>query len=202
MDHHERMKAYYDRRAPEYDRSIPGVGDVAQSKEMVEDTVALLRAISGLPPARVLDVGCGTGYLTQHLGGEVVGLDQSAAMLDIARERVPWAHFDRGDALNLPFADGSFDRVFASSFYGLLRETERERFLDEARRVAGEIVLMEPTPEFSPTGQSEGWEERVLSDGSRHTIYRRYFTAEGLAEELGGQVLLAGRWVVMAAARL
>ena len=199
MDHHERIKAYYDRRAPEYDRSIPGVGDVPQSKEMVEDAVALLRAISGLPPARVLDVGCGTGYLTQHLGGEVVGLDQSAAMLDLARERVPWAHFVRGDALNLPFADGSFDRVFASSFYGLLRETERGRFLDEARRVAGEIVLVEPTPEFSPTGRSEGWEERLLSDGSRYTIYRRYFTAEVLAEELGGRVLLAGRWVVMAA---
>lgn len=202
MDHHERMKAYYDRRAPEYDRSIPGVGDVPQSKEMVEDAVALLRAISGLPPARVLDVGCGTGYLTQHLGGEVVGLDQSAAMLDLARERVPWAHFVRGDALNLPFADESFDRVFASSFYGLLRGTERGRFLDEARRVAGEIVLVEPTRKFSPTGRGEGWEERLLSDGSRYTIYRRYFTAEGLAEELGGRVLLAGRWVVMAAARL
>ena len=202
MDHHERVKAYYDRRAPAYDRPVPGVGDVPQSIEMVEDTVALLRAISGLPPARVLDVGCGTGYLTQHLGGEVVGLDQSAAMLDLARERVPWAHFVRGDALNLPLADESFDRVFASSFYGLLRGTECGRFLDEARRVAGEIVLVEPTRKFSPTGRSEGWEERLLSDGSRYTIYRRYFTAEGLAEELDGRVLLAGRWVVMAAARL
>ena len=202
MDDHARMKAYYDRRAPEYDRSIPGVGDVAQSKEMAEDSAALLRAISGLPPVRVLDVGCGTGYLTQHLRGEVVGLDQSAAMLDIARERVPWVHFVQGDALNLQFADGSFDRLFASSFYGLLRETERGRFLDEARRIAGEIVLVEPTTEFSPSGRSEGWEERLLSDGSRHTIYRRYFTAEGLAEELGGRVLLAGRWVVMAAAHL
>ena len=202
MDDHERMKRYYDRRAPEYDRSIPGIGDVAQSKEMVEDRSALLRAISRLPPGRVLDVGCGTGYLTQHLGGEVVGLDQSAAMLDIARERVPWAHFVLGDALNMQFADGSFDLIFASSFYGLLREAERERFLDEARRIAGEIVVVEPTQLFSQGGQREGWEERVLSDGSRYTIYRRYFAAEGLAEELGGRVLLAGRWVVMAAAHL
>jgi ubiquinone/menaquinone biosynthesis C-methylase UbiE len=150
----------------------------------------------------VLDVGCGTGYLTQHLGGEVVGLDQSAAMLDIARERVPWADFVRGDALNMQFADGSFDLVFASNFYGLLREAERKRFLDEARRIAGEIVLVEPTQLFSQGARSEGWEERVLSDGSRYTIYRRYFTAEGLAEELGGRVLLAGKWVVMATAHL
>ena len=155
MDHHELMKQYYERRAPEYGRSIPGVGEAAPYKEIVENWPALLRAISGLPPARVLDVGCGTGFLTQHLGGEVVGLDQSAAMLDIARGRVPWADFVRGDALNMPFAEGSFDRVFSSNFYG-----------------------------------------------SRHMIYRRYFTAEGLAEELGGRILFAGRWFVMAAARV
>lgn len=132
----------------------------------------------------------------------MVGLDQSVAMLEIARGRAPHATFVRGDALNMRFADGSFDRVFASNFYGLLRDPERERFLDEARRIAREIVLVEPTPDFSPGGRREGWEERLLSDGSRHTIYRRYFTTEGLAEELGGQVLLAGRWFVMAAARV
>ncbi len=202
MDDHERMKAYYDRRAPEYDRSILGFGETAPPKDIAEDRAALLQAISRLPSGRVLDVGCGTGYLTQHLGGEVVALDQSAAMLDIARERVPWADFVLGDALNMQLADGSFDLVFASNFYGLLREAERKRFLDEARRIAGEIVVVEPTSEFSPTGRSEGWEERVLSDDSCYTIYRRYFTAEGLAEELGGRVLLAGRWVVMAAAHL
>ena len=158
MEDHELMKAYYDRRAPEYDSSIPGVGEVAASKDMDEDRAALLQAISRLPSGRVLDVGCGTGYLTQHLGGEVVGLDQSAAMLDIARERIPWADFVRGDALNMQFADGSFDLVFASSFYGLLGEPQRERFLDEARRVGGESFVVEPTRLFSQGGQSEGWE--------------------------------------------
>jgi ubiquinone/menaquinone biosynthesis C-methylase UbiE len=202
MDHHEHMREYYDRRAPEYDRSIPGIGEKDSCKRIVEDRPDLLRAVSRLPPARTLDVGCGTGFLTQHLGGEVVGLDQSEAMLEIARERVPWVGFVRGDALDMPFADGSFDRVFASNFYGLLRDPERARFLDEVRRVAGELVLVEPTPDFSESGRSEGWEERVLLDGSRYTIYRRYFTAERLAKELSGRVLFAGRWFVMAAARV
>ena len=202
MDHHEHMKQYYDRRAPEYDRSIPGIGEKDSCKKIVEDRPDLLRAISGLPPARTLDVGCGTGLLTQHLRGEVVGLDQSEAMLEIARERVHWADFVQGDALNMPFADGTFDRVFASNFYGLLRDLERARFLDEVRRVASELLLVEPTPGFSESGRSEGWEERVLLDGSRYTIYRRYFTAEELSEELNGRVLFAGRWFVMAAARV
>jgi ubiquinone/menaquinone biosynthesis C-methylase UbiE len=201
MSYLERMKEYYDRRAPEYDASIPGLGDEAEHPGIVEDRPGLVRAISALPPARVLDVACGTGFFTQHLRGEVVGLDQSEAMLEIAHQRVPQASFVLGDALEMPFSDRSFDRVFSSSFYGLLLEPERERFLNEARRVAGELVLVEPTPLLSKSGHPEGWEERGLSDGSRHRIYRRYFSAEQLAVEIGGRVLFAGRWVVMAGCR-
>ena len=46
--------------------------------------------------------------------------------------------------------------------------------------------------------EPEEWQERVLNDGSRHRVYKRYFTGEGLAEELGGgEVLHAGRWFVV-----
>jgi hypothetical protein len=81
----------------------------------------------------------------------------------------------------------------------LLPLEDRESFLAEARRVADGLVLVEPTPEWGPSGGTAGWEERVLSDGSRYRIYRRYFTAEAFAEELDAQILFAGRWVVMAA---
>ncbi len=50
-------------------------------------------ARASLPPARTLDVACGTGFLTRHLAGEVVGLDQSDAMIEIAREQAPNATF-------------------------------------------------------------------------------------------------------------
>jgi hypothetical protein len=63
--------------------------------------------------------------------------------------------------------------------------------------VADALILVEPTPKWEPSGRAEGWEERCLSDGSRYEIYRRYFTAEALAEELDGRILFAGRWVVM-----
>jgi demethylmenaquinone methyltransferase/2-methoxy-6-polyprenyl-1,4-benzoquinol methylase len=40
-------------------------------------------------------------------------------------------------------------------------------------------------------------QERVLQDGSRHTVYKRYFTATQLVSELGGaRVLHAGQWFV------
>jgi ubiquinone/menaquinone biosynthesis C-methylase UbiE len=191
MDYHEHLKRYYDRRASEYEEHE------AFREEPSEDLPALLHAISLLPPARVLDVACGTGFLTQHLGSEVRGLDQSEAMLEVARRRVPWAEFLRADAFRMPFADNSFERVFASFFYGLLPLADRGRFLGEARRVGGELILVEPTPEWAPSGRAEGWEERRLSDGSRYEIYRRYFTADAFAQELDGRILFAGRLMVM-----
>ena len=111
----------------------------------------------------------------------------------------PTADFVHGDALQMPFAERSFDRIFSSFFYGLLPEPDRERFLAEVRRVADEVVLIEPTPEWEPDGRMEGWEQRVLPDGSRYEIYRRYFTAESLAGEIDGSILFAGRWVALAA---
>jgi SAM-dependent methyltransferase len=67
---------------------------------------------------RVLDVGCGTGslasaLLADHPGVEVVGVDPSPAFVAAARARVPEARFEVGDAQDLNFGDGSFDRSFS-----------------------------------------------------------------------------------------
>jgi ubiquinone/menaquinone biosynthesis C-methylase UbiE len=191
------VKAYYDRRAPEYDDWWLGTGLHADRDRpgWAEEVDALSRALAALTPARTLDVACGTGFLTRHLPGEVIGLDQSESMLEIARTRVPAAAFVRGDGIELPFPDGAFDRVFTGHFYGHLEKAERLRFLVEARRVAGELVVVD-------SALREGHEpveiqERVLKDGSRWEVYKRYFTAAGLADELGGgRVVHAGRWFV------
>jgi demethylmenaquinone methyltransferase/2-methoxy-6-polyprenyl-1,4-benzoquinol methylase len=177
------VKAYYDARAPEYDDWYYGAGGFAQrDRPGWEDELdALERALRSLPAARTLDVACGTGYLTRWLPGEVVGLDQSSAMLAEARKRVPDAEFVQADALaGLPFADGAFDRAFTGHFYGHLEPAERERFLAEARRVARELVVVDSA------GSGESVEERELRDGSRWTVYKRWFTPETLLPELGG----------------
>jgi hypothetical protein len=44
----------------------------------------------------------------------------------------------------------------------------------------------------------EEYQERILNDGSRWEVYKRFFTGEGLAEELGGgRVLHEGHWFVV-----
>jgi ubiquinone/menaquinone biosynthesis C-methylase UbiE len=192
------VKAYYDRRASEYDDWWLGTGLHAERVRpgWDEEVDVLAELVASLPAARTLDVACGTGFLTRHLRGDVVGLDQSERMLSFARDQAPDATFVHGDALALPFEDGSFDRVFTSYFYCHLEEPERERFLAEARRVAPELVVVASVP--GAGDPVERYEERQLEDGSRWTVFKRVFTGEQLAAELGdGEVLHEGRWFVV-----
>ena len=197
----EPMRGYYDQRAPEYDDWWLGTGQFAQRDRpgWDEEVAQLVALVAALPAARVLDVACGTGFLSVHLAGEVVALDQSTAMLDIARERMPQRRVVCGEAVPLPFPDGEFERVFTSHFYGHLQGDERTDFLAEARRVAPGLVVVDAAlrDDVAP----EQWQQRVLDDGSRHTVYKRYFRAGELAEELGGATVLhEGRWFVVVAA--
>jgi ubiquinone/menaquinone biosynthesis C-methylase UbiE len=191
------MREYYDRRAREYDDWYLGTGRFAGRERpgWDDEVVRLLEVVAALPPGRTLDVACGTGFLTRRLHGDVVALDQSEAMLEETRRSAPGATLLRGDALALPVPDRSFDRVFTAHFYGHLDAPSRERFLAEARRVALELVVVDSSRASS--GEDEAHQERVLDDGSRWQVYKRWFTAEGLASELGGgETLFAGRWFV------
>jgi len=195
------MRAYYQARAGEYDDWWLGRGLYADRDRpgWHEEVEELCEVVRGLAPGRVLDVACGTGFLTQHLRGEVAGLDQSPAMVAVAAERLPGARVVQGDAVPLPFADGEFDRIFTGHFYGHLLEGERERFVAEARRVARELVVVDSA--LHDGVDPEEWQERVLNDGTRHRVYKRYFRGVALAVELGGgEVLHDGRWFVAVAA--
>jgi ubiquinone/menaquinone biosynthesis C-methylase UbiE len=85
--------------------------------------IARLRSVAGIDPGnRVLDVGCGTGNLAltaSRSGAEVVGLDLSREMLELARDSAQVAGEDpigwlEGDAEELPFGTNTFDVVLSS----------------------------------------------------------------------------------------
>jgi ubiquinone/menaquinone biosynthesis C-methylase UbiE len=191
------VKAYYDRRAQEYDDWWLGAGLFADRDRpgWDDERGRLAAVIAELPPVRTLDVACGTGFLTKHLRGEVVGLDASERMLALARAQTPNATFVQGDALSLPFEDGTFDRVFTSYFYCHLEEGERKRFLAEARRVARELVVVASIRRGDDP--PERWDDRRLKDGSRWTVYKRVFAGADLAHEVGGEVLFEGLWFLV-----
>jgi SAM-dependent methyltransferase len=183
----EPLTSYYEARAPEYDETTYELAraDPAAAR----DLSTLEQFVAELPAVSVLDVGCGTGWLTQHLRGVVVALDASEAMLRLASARVPDATFVRATVPPLPFPSGSFERVFASHVYSHLdTEAERRGFVTEALRVGHELVVVEQA--WRPGLPREAWEERVLRGGEAHRVFKRYLAAPALADELGGSVAL------------
>jgi ubiquinone/menaquinone biosynthesis C-methylase UbiE len=188
---------YYDRRAAEYDDFYLGTGLFAQRVRpgWAEELETLKKVLASLRFNSILDVACGTGFLTENLRGRITGLDQSASMLAVARSRIPPASFVRGDALALPFRSKQFDCLFTGHFYGHLDEPARRLFLAEARRISKSLLVVDAAQrEDVPP---EEYQERMLNDGSRHVVYKRYFTPERLMAEVGsGRTLHAGRWFV------
>lgn len=105
--------------------------------------------LSITPPAKVLDVGAGTGLFTwwwAKRGFEVVGIEPSANMID----RSPCGELlQPGDAYDLQFEDGSFDLVFAGN---LLHHLERpaEALREMARVSRGPVAIVEPNRNHAP----------------------------------------------------
>ena len=88
------------------------------------------------PGDRVLDACCGTGDLAlaaEAEGGRVTGLDFSERMLERARRKSSTVEWVRGDLLELPFPDGSFDA--ATVGFGLRNVEDLGRAVAELRRV-------------------------------------------------------------------
>ncbi|MGH2920209.1 MAG: class I SAM-dependent methyltransferase [Solirubrobacteraceae bacterium] len=94
---------------------------------------------------RLLDVGCGAGRfgrMAADRGATVAGLDATAPLVEIARERIPDGDLRVGEMEDLPWADDSFDVV--TGFNSFFIAADMVNALREARRVArpGAIVAM------------------------------------------------------------
>lgn len=147
------VEAMFDRIARVYDRmnAVMTAGMDRRWRERAAD-------IANVGPGdRVLDVATGTGDLAIELrrrvgdGGEVVGLDFSEGMLELAREKAPGIHFDQGSALELPYADGEF--AAATVGFGARNFSDLGRGLAEMRRVVrpgGRVVVLEITTPQKP----------------------------------------------------
>ena len=100
---------------------------------------AVIRKLRPLLPAnaQLLDVACGTGDLSialfEKTGAQVIGLDFCRPMLELAARKAPQLRFVEGDALQLPFAEASFDAITIG--FGLRNLSSVERGLGELRRV-------------------------------------------------------------------
>ncbi len=108
---------------------------------------AVVAAVEPKPGQRILDLAAGTGTSSlpfERAGATVIPADFSLGMLRVGHRRQPGLPFVAGDALHLPFRDGSFDAVTIS--FGLRNLSDRDQGLAEMRRVVrpgGRLVICE-----------------------------------------------------------
>lgn len=144
------IAAMFDGVASRYDLTNTVIS-LGQDRRWRRATRTALRAGPG---ERVLDVGAGTGVSTAELatsGAYVVGADLSLGMLHAGKRARPAVPLLAGDALRLPFADGSFDAVTIS--FALRNVTDVEAALTELARVTrpnGRLVVCEFSTPVNP----------------------------------------------------
>lgn len=140
----------------ERQRSMWAAGDYAALSVHIADVGEVVVDRAGIEPGmRVLDVGCGTGNAAlpaARNGAHVTGLDLVPELLEGGREKadaegleIEWVE---GDAEELPFEDGSFDRVLST--FGHMFAPRHRRAADEMARVCrdgGSIAVACWTPE-------------------------------------------------------
>jgi demethylmenaquinone methyltransferase/2-methoxy-6-polyprenyl-1,4-benzoquinol methylase len=167
---------------------------------------------------RALDVATGTGDLAVELkrrvgpGGEVVGSDFSARMLELARQKAPELRFEHGNALALPYDDDSFDA--ATVGFGARNFSDLPKGLSEMARVVrpgGRVVILEiTTPERPPLSWFfRLWFDRLIpllgrfaGDPDAYSYLpssvRRFPNARGLGAAMTAVGLVDVRWLLTA----
>jgi len=129
--------AGHDWLLPLYDPFVALLGGNRVRKKLIEQA----HLQSG---QNILDIGCGTGTLSvsiqkNHPGVHIIGIDPDIKALSRAQKKAQDAgvsiKFDQGFSDQLPYPDASFDRVFSTFMFHHLKQSEKEKTLQEVRRV-------------------------------------------------------------------
>lgn len=145
------QKDYYNKTAKQYDK-----WHIETASAKLIDTWNfnnLKKFLSGQRIERCLDLACGTGRLSNkllELSQEVYGVDISAEVLKIAKQKYPQLKLNESEVTNLPYQDNYFDLVIING--SLHHFFAVEETLKEARRVlkpGGAFVLLgEPNKNY------------------------------------------------------
>ncbi|MEG0326797.1 MAG: methyltransferase domain-containing protein [Cellulosilyticaceae bacterium] len=140
----------FDNWARSYDRDVKadrGTLKIYENYEVLLDSVVKEAIKSTADGAQILDIGVGTGNLSNrlyNLGYDITGVDQSRAMLEVAKSKNSGLKVRLGEFMKLPFENKSFDAIVSTYAFHHLDEKEKEVAVEEMIRVLaddGVIVI-------------------------------------------------------------
>jgi demethylmenaquinone methyltransferase/2-methoxy-6-polyprenyl-1,4-benzoquinol methylase len=193
-----RMLAYYDERAPEYDEAYTlgtGTASISDPEVFKADARALESVVARIVRGRVIDLACGTAYWLPHYAANCAHItlfDQSARMLGEARAKAAGldilqrCDFVQGDFFEHEFSLHSHDTALVGFFLSHFTEAQEEALFDALRTVlgsAGRFLILDSawSPERATFNRKIERQPRLLNDGTRFEIYKRYCDREDIS---------------------
>jgi len=109
-------------------------GKVYRRKKREKELKFFLKLLDKKLGEKVLELGCSSGFLTEHLG-EITAIDTSERMLEIANSKNSQANCIPGDMFDLPFKDNTFDKVVTMRVWNHLNKEDLRKAMKESKRV-------------------------------------------------------------------
>lgn len=176
MDPIQKTMRTYDQIAEKYCEITERKGDREFQEKMLDRTLDFMPS-----NPRIIDLGCGDGRDTEHLrkkGADVVGIDLSNAMIDLARKKYPECAFLHSDMRDTVFPDDTFQGAWASTSISNVPKSELSSVEKEIYR----ILETDSTFCFSfKVGEKEGFEESIVEG---YETYQSYYTLDELKEKM------------------
>ena len=192
------MLEYYNERAPEYDEAytlerVPvSISDLSAYKAEV---TALSTIVERIICGRLIDIACGTAHWLPHYASRcshITLFDQSQRMLSESRRRAKSLrteeriYFVLGNYFVHEFKLPLFDCALIGFLLSHLTSEQEHHFfgkLESMLKAGGKFLFIDSawTEERAKTRKKEGKQERVLNDGRRFDIYKKYFDKDDIS---------------------
>lgn len=182
---------YYDERAEEYDEIYKGQGPaIPDLKVYKKDVLEIIKIVSKFGKGCLIDIGCGTGFWIPYYEKNcdtITLIDDSENMISECRKRVAElgveskCHFIKEDFFTIDFENHKFDGAIAGFLISHLFPDKEESFFEKLKGILKQDAVFlfidsSWSKWRSQFRKKEGLHERILNDGRKFTIYKKYFT--------------------------
>ncbi len=187
------MIAYYDARANEYDDVYSGKNPAIDEPDSYKkDVRAIIRIVSEFGTGHVIDIGCGTGFWLPYYAHNAVRItliDESENMVRLCEQRAhalgirDKCEFQNEDFNTKMWGDSRFDSALIGFFVSHIPRKKEVQFFSALKsllRPRAHVLLIDSawSEKRRLHREREGIQERVLNNGRRFKIFKRYFTPQ------------------------